>query len=196
MLLIGLGHRARQGKNTAALAMLEAAPLGSHARLFAFADALRAEVKTAIRQCGSAHNLVEGFKEMGLMPDWVRAEYEGKQRSILQWWGTDYRRNQDPDYWTTRLFRTFEVLQPDIAFVTDVRFPNEAKAIKAAGGYLVKCERLTAPDIEVHEHPSEAALDGYTGWNYYLRAETVTELRVQARAAYREMESHAVSGHG
>jgi hypothetical protein len=50
MLLIGFGYKARQGKNSAAIAVLNASPLDSHARLYAFADALRAEVAKVLKQ--------------------------------------------------------------------------------------------------------------------------------------------------
>jgi hypothetical protein len=187
MILIGLGHRARQGKNTAALAMMQAVPVASHARLYAFGDALRTEVNRAIRQCRTAHNLVAQFQEAGIMPEWVEAVYEGKQRSILQWWGTDYRRKQDPEYWTSRLKKTFVQQEPDIAFVTDVRFPNEAAMIHELGGFVVRVTRTTPPDIEVEEHESERALDNYKGWDFHIDAADKTELINQSWDVYREI---------
>jgi deoxynucleotide monophosphate kinase-like protein len=186
VLLIGFGHKARQGKNTAALAVLEACPIESHARLYAYADALRAEVKKAIRQFGCVADLISSFKEAGVMPEWVVPEL-GKQRTLLQWWGTDYRRTQDQDYWVKRLSETFRVLQPDIALVTDVRFPNEADAIKRAGGYLVRVVRRGKPDIDVPAHPSEQALDGYKDWDFTLTASTVPELKQKAQDLYTEI---------
>jgi hypothetical protein len=186
MVLVGFGHKARQGKNTAAFAFLEECPLESHARMFAFADALRAEVKKAIRQYGTDSALIAAWKEDGLMPEWVVPE-SGKPRTLLQWWGTDFRRAQDPDYWVKALFKTFDKLQPDIALVTDVRFPNEAAAIKAAGGYLVKVTRTSKPDLAVPAHPSEHALNGFTGWDYELVAATVDELKKKTLALYAEL---------
>jgi hypothetical protein len=47
--------------------------------------------------------------------------------------------------------------------VTDVRFPNEADAIKARGGLLV---RVTRKGHEfTGKHPSEIALDDYDNFN-------------------------------
>jgi hypothetical protein len=187
VLLVGFGYKARQGKNTAAHAFLEQCPLESEARFFAFADALRAEVTKAVRQYKTEAALISAWKESGLMPDWVRPEL-GKARTLYQWWGTDFRRAQDPDYWIKRLFATFTKIKPDTALVTDVRFPNEADAILAAGGYLVKVTRLGKPDIVVHEHPSERALDGYNRWTHELTAATVDELKKKTLALYREIE--------
>ncbi len=49
--------------------------------------------------------------------------------------------------------------------VTDVRFPNEADAIRNAGGVLVKVER---PGLSTGTHPSETALDDYKNWDYVI----------------------------
>jgi hypothetical protein len=185
MLLIGLGYKARQGKNTAAMAMLNAAPIDLDIRMVAFADSLRSEVNTAIRQAHGAENLIEGFQEAGIMPAWVRPEvFPDKQRTLLQWWGTEYRRAQDENYWVKRLFQRLKVLDPDVAIITDLRYPNEAEAIKRAGGVLVRVSRTTPPDVEVNPHPSETALDGYTGWDAELSAENVTALKSQAAALF------------
>ncbi len=186
MLLIGFGHRARQGKSTAASAVLEACPLETQVHLYAFADALRSEVRTACARFGGQFNLIEQFKESGLMPEWVHFE-EPKPRSLLQWWGTDYRRAQDPDYWVKRLRKTLDNHQPEVALITDVRFPNEADAIHAWGGYVVRVIRTTAPDVQVHEHPSESILDGYHGWDFTLTAANVPELQAKARALYADL---------
>ena len=187
MLIIGLGHRARQGKSTAALAFVEACPIATDVRLVAFGDALRREVDKMARQTGGFHNLLELLREVYAAPSWVRAEFEGKQRTILQWWGTDYRRKQDPDYWVKRLVESLAGLNPDVAIVQDMRFPNEADAIKGMGGVVIKVTRLGAPDVSVHEHASEAALDNYRGWDYHLQARTVLELKEQVRKVYAEI---------
>lgn len=185
MLLIGLGYKARQGKTTAALAMKESTPLDCAVHVVSFADSLRKEVATAIRQASGAANLVAQFQEAGLMPEWVHAEtWPDKQRTILQWWGTDYRRAKDPDYWVRRFFESVALLNPDVVIVPDVRFPNEANAIKAAGGVVVKVTRTTAADVAVPGHESESAMDGYSDWDYHLVADTADELKTKAARLY------------
>jgi len=193
MRIIGFGHRARQGKNSAAVAMINASPIGSEVRMYAYADALRAEVRKATNDAGGLRELIKqghskpgGLGQDGWMPEWVVAE-EGKPRTLLQWWGTDYRRAQDPDYWVKRLMERLEREQPDIALITDVRFLNEAEAIHRAGGYVVKVTRTTAPDIVVPGHSSEDGLDGYTGWDYEIKAADLPELRTQAEAIYQKI---------
>lgn len=205
MRLIGFGHKARQGKNTAAIAMLNAAALDCRVRLCAYADALRAEVRGAVNGAGGLEALIQrgyvgpepcwcdgrdthyhGSAQPVLLPSWVKPE-QGKPRTLLQWWGTDYRRAQDPDYWVKALMRRLETEDMDLALVTDVRFPNEVDAIRAAGGCVVKVTRTTAPDIKVPAHPSEDVLEGFMGWDYQLEAATLPELRTKATALYQKI---------
>jgi hypothetical protein len=68
-------------------------------------------------------------------------------RPILQFWGTEYRRNLcGQDYWTRQL-----ELYPGVV-VTDCRFPDEAKAIRDAGGIIWRIER---PGYGGDTHASE-----------------------------------------
>jgi hypothetical protein len=180
MIVIGFGHRARQGKNTAAQAALEACPLETQVRQYAFSDALKSEVRLACARSGGQWNLINAWKDAGIMPDWVQYE-DPKPRSLLQWWGTEYRRAKDPQYWVKKLARTLEQHDPEVALITDVRFPNEIAFVKSLGGFVVKCTRTTAPDFEVNEHPSEAELDGFHGWDFYINADTVADCQYQAR---------------
>ena len=60
--------------------------------------------------------------------------------------------------------------------ITDVRFPNEAKAIKEKGGILIRINRPQYLDnglvIRKDEHPSETALDDYDGFDYVIENDT------------------------
>lgn len=197
MLIIGFGHRARQGKNSAALALANAVPAGSRVRTYAYADALRAEVNREVSRNGGLAELVKRGWFIGDspkvrtcfrqgLPPWVKAE-DGKPRTLLQWWGTDYRRAQDVDYWVRQLMERIALDQPDVALITDVRFANEVDAIHNAGGYAVKVQRTTPPDIVVPPHPSEDELEGYTGWDYEIKAADIAELRAQGAHIYRRI---------
>lgn len=185
-MVIGFGHRARQGKNTAAQAVLNACPLETQVCMYAFADALKREVRTACAIFGGQFDLIQEWKAAGIMPDWVEFE-EPKPRSLLQWWGTEYRRSKDPDYWVKRLRVTLEDHQPDLALVTDVRFPNEVDYIHGIGGYVVKVTRMGRPDVEVPLHPSETELDSYTGWDFHIHAADLRDLERQAREVLEEL---------
>ena len=183
MILIGFGHRARQGKNTAAQAVLEAQPLDCDVRMYAFADALKKEVRVASARYKGQWNLIETWKEAGLIPEWVHYE-EPKPRTLLQWWGTEYRRKQDPLYWVKRLDKKLLEHNPDVALITDIRFLNEVEFIRQRGGVVIECVRVGAPDFEVEEHQSERELDGFK-WDYTITAETAEECRRKAVDVYK-----------
>jgi hypothetical protein len=200
MLLLGFGHKAKHGKDLAAVAirdfygvrnqLLKKHGYGGElpkaevfkptsVGIFKFASALYTEVNDAIEyDHGNVHNVFERYNT----PSWVTAEPDpdftelapyGKHPKLLQWWGTEYRRAQDPDYWVQKMY---EGIPPtvDVALVTDVRFPNEADSITQRGGYTVKVERLNpdgsafvCPDRFAF-HPSETSLDNYN-WKFYLK---------------------------
>lgn len=63
--------------------------------------------------------------------------------------------------------------------ITDVRFKNEAKAIKDRGGVLIKVTRKKVPQLK---HESEVALDSYEGFDYVFDNDgTIEELAVRAK---------------
>ena len=188
MLVIGFGHRARQGKNTAAQAVLDACPLETQVRMYSFAEALKKEVRYVCNKWGGQHEMIAAWREAGFLPDWVKYE-EPKPRPLLQWWGTDYRRKQDPDYWVKRLRKTLDDHKPDVALITDVRFRNEVDFIHSVGGFVVKVERIGAPDVIVQEHASEAELDKYTGWDFFIRAADVHDLTRQAHELWKDVSA-------
>jgi hypothetical protein len=73
-------------------------------------------------------------------------------RELLQNYGTDLRRTEDPDYWVNAWHAKVNALGGNIV-VDDVRFLNEAEAIKDFGGKIIRVTRDTgiAPDGHVSE---------------------------------------------
>jgi hypothetical protein len=151
--LIGLTGPAGSGKDTVA------AMLRTHAGFYplAFADALREEVSAAwrieplflIRRETKEHPmsdlamrkcLNDGFvvrtmiahSEIGRALD---MDAPRSPRQIMQWWGTEYRRQQDSEYWTRMLERRVERLiaagDQRRLVVTDCRFGNEVACLRA-----------------------------------------------------------------
>lgn len=88
-------------------------------------------------------------------------------RTVLQLWGTEYRRLRGQDsYWLDIVENALNA-QPDRSFVvTDVRFPNEFSFMKAEGATLVRVRRPAQEALEEKErqangralHASETAL--------------------------------------
>lgn len=88
-------------------------------------------------------------------------------RSLMQWWGTEYRRAQDENYWVKKALA--KCTDPNkIYIIDDCRFENEAIAIKNKGGYLVRVERPLGPIPSNPDHPSEVALDNWGGWDVVI----------------------------
>lgn len=107
------------------------------------------------------------FYEGIQLPTWVV-----NLRTLLQWWGTDYRRWQDPDYWVKSLRCWLHNHVEASVVVDDVRFPNEADLIHEMGGLLVRLEPFEGWEPGPHAgHPSETALDSYPRWHRVFRPE-------------------------
>lgn len=99
--------------------------------------------------------------------------YKERYRALMQWWGTEYRREQfDQNYWLRRLEEYIESrmhrhahLDRSLLFyVPDVRYINEVEFVqKHLEGYVI---RIIRPGHEpTTSHKSEHALNNYKGFN-------------------------------
>lgn len=86
-------------------------------------------------------------------------------REFLQKLGTAVRNEVHPDFWVRALINRRLRNNEKLTIVPDVRFPNEAEAIKNNGGFLIRMEREGAG---AGDHISETALDNYTGWDLVI----------------------------
>ena len=107
-------------------------------------------------------------------------------RLLLQILGTEAGREIiHPNIWVNALFADYKFIEvlpntdtglanynPKYNFpnwiITDVRFPNEADAIKERGGILIRLTRTTPVAEEVAKHESETALDNYDKFDYII----------------------------
>ncbi len=84
-------------------------------------------------------------------------------RWILQTWGTEYRRGQDPNYWVNKMEvfvnQFLRELEPNEScggiVVPDTRFVNEAAWIRSRTGEVWHLHRPAAPSIPLSDHVSE-----------------------------------------
>lgn len=189
-MIIGIAGKAASGKTTAAQHMVDR--MNRETRIIPMAAVLREEVEAFLCRSGAASDVpllygsqqdkvtvfyVDEAKALSHCDQWrdfIRVNrsiqnQEGKTavtpRLLLQWWGTEYRRAQDPDYWTKVWGRKVEGLDPERLnlLVDDVRFSNELKVIREHGGLLVKIER---PGFNgANNHSSENSLDHVRGWD-------------------------------
>lgn len=86
-------------------------------------------------------------------------------RLLLQLLGTECGRQIiHPNIWINSTFTNYN--EDSKWIISDVRFPNEAEAIKSKGGILI---RINRPGFEdTGEHKSETALDNYDGFDYVI----------------------------
>jgi hypothetical protein len=183
--VVGFGYKARSGKDESCKAILEARTPQFEIRKYAFADELKREINEAAEAAGGMLELFkQGCPYRGsevMFPSWVMYDPNpdmtdmlcplGKQRLLQQWWGTEYRRAQDPNYWVNKLRDIIEAEKPAVALISDLRFPNEVSWIKSSiDNCVVRVDRLgyksTTPD-----HPSEHALDFMDDgdWHYIIQ---------------------------
>ena len=132
-LIIGLGYRARAGKDTVGAYLVE-----HHGfTRIAFADILRDIAGLLTGE--DAYDL--GFKERACVFDMTGGQ-------LLQ--GLSILRQLDPDIFIKAALP--KIMSAERAVITDCRFLNEARALKALGAYLWEIQR---PGLPVDLHPSE-----------------------------------------
>jgi len=85
-------------------------------------------------------------------------------RGLLQVWGTNYRRAQDPQYWVKKAQEKIQKTD-GLIFIDDVRFPDECEMVHAENGATIRVSRPGGPRIKESEHISETALDAYADFN-------------------------------
>ena len=106
-------------------------------------------------------------------------------REFMQWFGTDIMRKAHPNIWLNNTIKRIEQEQPKTAIIADVRFKNEADAIKKAGGVVVRLTRRVHKD----GHSSENALDKYKFSKIIDNAEgTLDDLISDAKALYKNVQ--------
>ena len=167
-LIIGLGHRARQGKDYAAQYI---ADTFGRVYILHWADALYKEVRHAdhkanfplIKKEGNIYSIFDTIGRDGspihrlftkdevpkldkIFSNRSISEYEGmeeKDSELLQFWGTDYRRKMfDENYWVNRTLQDIKSIDDNsIIVIPDTRFLNEYTTIKAMNGVYVEVKR-------------------------------------------------------
>lgn len=191
-LILGLGNKARHGKDSFAQSIITYYAQIDQARYrhnltgkshviqrLSFADPLYKEVN-AFLETPWGIRWMDGFKNVPVdgmikIPDHVTPDNpltdprapRGKFTKLLQWWGTEYRRqNCGQDYWVNQWKAAINP-KADIVMSTDMRFFNEAMAVQNLGGYTIQISRRNVDGTAFVDtsrdpnHPSETQLDDY-----------------------------------
>jgi hypothetical protein len=173
-MIIGIGYRARTGKDTIATYLDR-----WHGFLrVSFADSLKRCCQevfgfSAVQLHGSSKETIDPY--WGFSPRWA-----------LQTIGTELFREQiDPDIWVKSVLRRIERAPEQNWVISDVRFPNEAEAIQAMGGFVVRVDRagVMTPRVpralvgnmsflpenwRTKEHESEVAMRNWNKWDQVI----------------------------
>ena len=178
---------------------------------YAFADELREEVRNVISLLlyGAEHGagghedaylevygkeIVEAIYAYELLPEMVYAKPAPPlMRQLLQRHGTEFRRTQDPNYWVSKLMEKIDNsdaalmalyggANSDFVSISDVRFANEADAIRERGGKIWRVTRPNAhaPDGILH-HISESGQSEIVADETLVNDGTVYDLALKVR---------------
>lgn len=178
MIVLGLAGKAGSGKDSVADYLVERYGFIK----FSFSDALYREVAAAFGLAGEEVLRNRDTKEIpyyrlngiyctdpefrAILVTHVGNEtYTCSPRQVLQWWGTQYRRKQDPDYWiiqaarwldSVRYATPYPELSPQYFVNTSVRFENERRFIEGGddmrwGGNIWHLRRDAAAPVAAHK---------------------------------------------
>lgn len=175
--LIGIYSPAQgSGKSTLATALIEQFGF----RLSKMAGPLKDMIRSYLRGQGCPDAEIERYVEGDLKEEPCLYLHGATPRHAMQTLGTEWGRNcMGENFWVSSFLGRINFLRMDgFAIVCDdVRFPNEAQAIRDAGGFLVHLER---PSISADtSHASEGSLKDYPFdlyiVNQYTSAKSFTE---------------------
>lgn len=195
-IVFGYGFRARSGKDTAVATIIAERGHLYDIRRFSFASELKREVNICAENSGGMSALFsEGHRTGGYLqenenilalPEWVQYDPNpdmtdpecpyGKQRLFLQWYGSEYRRSINPSYWVGRVAQRIADEKPEIALLSDVRYPNEI-AFCQKYGEAIKINRPCLPQLAemAKNHSSETSLDSFDGWDDVIKNDSSIE---------------------
>jgi hypothetical protein len=149
-MIIGLSGYAQSGKDATANLLC----LNYEYTRRAFADPMRHALVTINPKLDSITRVSDYVDDYG----WDIAKKNPEVRRLLQVLGTDFgRRMIGDDVWIKMAMS--DLRQGDRVVISDVRFPNEAQAIKAMGGSMWRINRHN--HSAVNNHASERAMDNY-----------------------------------
>jgi hypothetical protein len=149
--LIGLVGLRRSGKDTAAAALVQKLGYVN----VKFADPLKNMLRSFLNECGYDAVMIERMIEGDLKEEPAFAFGWKSTRHAMKTLGTEWGRDLiHQDVWVRAAIESAKQYRKVV--ISDVRFPNEAAAIKAAGGHIIKIVRN---GLTVDSHPSESLIE-------------------------------------
>jgi hypothetical protein len=150
VMIIGLSGYAQSGKDATA----ELLCLNYEYERRAFADPIRDAMYCLNPLVNSSMHLAEMVDDYG----WAVAKHTPEVRRLLQVFGTEVGRKMfGDDFWIKTALK--DLTGTERIVISDVRFPNEALAIKQLGGTMWRINRQSHGSV--NGHASEHAMDNY-----------------------------------
>lgn len=186
-MLVAIGSQMRVGKDTAAQALIRDL---SYVRV-AFADPLKQlaiECDPLVLPVNAAVNLPVHNRLSWLVKGadgWDEAKARFPEvRRFLQNLGVGCRTVFGERFWIDMALA--EAARNERTVFPDLRFRNEAEAVREAGGFLVKVNR---PGMQSGFHVSEHDLDDWTDWDLVVENDsTIVELEAKVVAWAKGLE--------
>lgn len=165
-MIVGIGNNYQVGKDTAAQALCR--DLGY--RRVAFADKLKDlafDIDPLVTSQTMTVNVGAGRGRLRWLVQGVGWDDAKKMypevREFLQRLGSAGRKLFGQDFWIEQALAGAE--PGERVVVSDVRYRNEAEAIKARGGIVIQIQR---PGYHGDDHPSERDFDDWDGWDHVI----------------------------
>ena len=105
-------------------------------------------------------NVLQGILDNGWDVQRLFQEKPPIMRRLMQNYGTEVRRGDEPDYWVKQWKSKVSYTGGHIV-CDDVRFKNEAKAVRDMGGIIIKLVRASVDSTDTHASEKEMEKIGY-----------------------------------
>lgn len=151
MKIIGLAGKKCSGKDTIADIIRERSGIK-----IGFADALYEEVAILLLRGVDSAKFPNSLKIKKKI-DFIK-ENKNSFRTLLQWWGTDYRRKFfGEDYWTKEFLHRINAVPSETQYllVPDVRFENELQCLRSLGAEVWMVRRNKCDISDVHQSEND-----------------------------------------
>jgi hypothetical protein len=205
---IGFSGRKGSGKDTMGRYFLKSFP---NAIQISFAGELKNEAQQFLDKIREGFDekpddmnseIYERLKEIALKTkDEKVSSHSKNMTTVLQIYGTEYRRSNNPNYWVEKVERIIKQNPEKIYCITDARFLNELEMLYDNNCFLVKLQvepeeqlsRLAfrdgeVPDLEQNNHISENEFEEFNHFNYIINStnKTSQETFYEILKKYRE----------
>lgn len=168
-MIIGIAGELAAGKDSAADTLVSHYGFARES----MARALRQECVEVLRNqrlpdIAATPEDVQAIIKLGLTVDVYAKPSTPEARRLLQWYGSEYRRGQDPDYWVKKIEPLLNHVMDLV--IPDIRFANEADMVRRHGGrvWLINRPHDRKLTTHLHSHISEKFCTEYTNWDLII----------------------------